>query len=770
MLKFLTDKTAPTTDEPLSLSRRGFIIGMTSVGLTLAFTRSPLSLADPTTAVAEGAFEPTIWFQVNKDGSIIVNITRAEMGQHIGTALARIVTDELEADWDKVSLRYVDSDPKWGYMVTGGSWSVWQSFTPLSHAGAAGRIALIEEAAKRLGVPADQCKARNSRVIAGDKSISYAELVSDGQISRSFSDEELKKMPIKPASERRAIGKDTRALDIPSKTNGEALYGLDAKVDGMVYARPIIPPTRYGSTIGKIDDSAARKIPGYLQTIQLEDPTETVQGWAMVIADSFHAATTAVDQIKVDWTPGDTANVDEQALIDHGFALIDKPETGVVVVDDGNVTKAFTEAESILQQEYITHGVLHFQLEPVNALALEKDGRWEIHTGNQWQSLILPVLAKALGVSEDKVVLRTYMLGGGFGRRLNGDYTVPAALAAKALGRPVKMVLTREDDMRFDSLRSPSAQRVRFAFNAEGEVTGMEHHAAAGWPTQVMAPSFLADGISGGKYDPFAIQGALHWYSVGSNRLRAISNDLANATFRPGWLRSVGSGWVNWALESAMDEAAHKAGQDPVEFRLSRLKAVGKNAGSAPNSVGGAARQANVLRRVREMSGWGSQMPTDTGLGVSTSYGQERNMPTWTACVARVHVDRETGRPTVEKLTLVTDAGTIVHPDGARAQVEGASLWGLSMALHEGTHFENGGVVDTNLNTYTPLRMRDIPEIEIAFIDSTETAVGLGEPATTVVAPAVANAIFAAVGVRMRELPIRADAIREALQTKTDTA
>jgi len=767
MLEFLQRESADT-DAP-DLGRRGFIIGMAGAGLTFAFARSPLSLANPAAAIAEGAYEPTVWYQIQKNGHIVVNIAKAEMGQHIGTALARIVADELEADWEQVSLNHVDSDPKWGYMVTGGSWSVWQSYMPLSQAGAAGRTALIEEAARQLGVPADQCRARNGQVLAGDRAISYAELVQSGKLSRSFSEDELKKMPVKAPAERRLIGGQTNALDIPAKSDGRTIYGLDARVEGMVYARPLIPPTRYGTSIKGFDDSAARDIPGYQQTIVLEDPSGTVPGWAMVIADSFHAANLAVQKIKVDWAPGKTADVDEQAILDRGRALIESGDAGVLVVDDGDVDNAFAEAADTLEAEYITHSVLHFQMEPLNALALQKEGIWEIHTGNQWQSLILPVLAKALGVKESQIVMKTYLLGGGFGRRLNGDYAVPAALAAKALGKPVKMVLTREDDVRFDSLRSPSVQRMRMAFDTNGNVTGMEQHATAGWPTEVMAPSFLADGVSGGKYDPFAIQGALHWYSVGGHRLRAISNDLANETFRPGWLRSVGSGWVNWALESFMDEGAHKAGQDPIEFRLQKLKAEGKNAGSAPNAVGGASRQANVLRRVREISDWSAQMPADTGLGVATTYGQERNMPTWTACVARVHVDRKTGRARVEKLTLVIDAGTVVHPDGARAQVEGAALWGLSMALHEGTRFAKGQVVDTNLNSYTPLRMRDVPEIVMEFVDSTENPVGLGEPATTVVGPAIANAIFAAVGVRMRTLPMRAEDILQALQGRKDS-
>lgn len=748
----------------LAVSRRGFLIGAAGAGFTLAFFRSGLSFAQPEDVVREGTFEPTIWYHIHPDGRIVVNIAEAEMGQHVGTALARIVADELEADWSKVELHHVDSDPKWGLMVTGGSWSVWQNFTPLSQAGAAGRQALIEEGARLLGVSPDQCQARNSEVIAGNQSISYGEIVQRGDLSRTYSEEELKEMPVKPATQRRLIGRESKALDIPGKTDGASRYGLDAKVEGMVYGRPLIPPTRYGATINSIDDSDAQSVKGYQQTITLNDPTGTVPGWAIVIADSFHAANQAAARIRVDWSAGDKADVSEQDILDHGVELIETPDKGSIMFPDEGVDEAFDGASDVFQQDYITHTVLHFQMEPVNALAYEKDGTWEIHTGNQWQSLIIPVLAKALGVKEDKVVMRTYMLGGGFGRRLNGDYAVPAALASKQLGKPVKLVFTREDDTRFDSPRSASYQRLRMAFDGEGNPVGMEHHATAGWPTEVMAPFFMPKGANDQPFDPFSIQGAAHWYSVGPHRVRAISNDLANATFRPGWLRSVGSGWINFALESFMDEAAHHAGKDPIDFRLALLKAEGRNAGEAPNSVGGASRQANVLRRVREISGWGENMPEGAGLGVATTYGQERNMPTWTACVARVHVDRDTGRVKLEKMTLVTDAGTVVHPDGARAQVEGAALWGASMALHEGTRFENGEPVARNLNTYTPMRIGDVPELEIEFVDSTETAVGLGEPATTVTGPAIANAIFAAVGVRLREIPITPEAVLKALK------
>jgi CO/xanthine dehydrogenase Mo-binding subunit len=744
-------------------TRRGFLISATSAGFAMAFLRPETGLAAPAgampAAVAEAAFEPTIWYEIDREGVVTVNVIRAEMGQHVGTALARIVADELEVDWASVRLRYVDTDPRWGTMVTGGSWSVWQSFPYLSQAGAAGRLALVEEGARMMGVAPAGCIARHGAVHGLGRSLSYADIVRGGHLARAYTPDELKALPIKAPGERRLIGAPVDALDIPAKTNGAARYGLDASVPGMVYARPRLPPTRNGCKVASLDDSAARGIPGYLKCLVLDDPSDTVPGWVVVVADSFVAANRAADRVRITWTTGPAAKVSEADIQAHARTLVGTATGGALVVEDAGVDAAFAAAKTTLEREYTTATVLHFQLEPLNALAFQKDGVWEIHTGNQWQSLILPTLAKALGVPETGVVMRTYLLGGGFGRRLNGDYAVPAALAAKALGRPVKLVWTRADDARFDSPRSPSVQRLRMAFGPDGQVTGMQHHASAGWPTQVMVPAFMPKGRNGAPYDPFAISGADHWYSVGAQRVRAVSNDLANSTFRPGWLRSVGPGWTNWALESFMDEAARAAGADPLAFRLRLL------GGTGANGVGGAPRQAAVLARAAEKAGWGSRMPADTGLGLATTFGQERDMPTWCACVARVRVDRTTGVVTLEKLTVVVDAGTIVHPDGALAQVEGASLWGVSMALHEGTAFVDGQVKDTNLDTYTPLRMRDVPAMDIEFIAATTPPTGLGEPATTVVGPAIGNAIFAAVGARLRHLPMRPGDVLAALKT-----
>ncbi|NNC77252.1 MAG: xanthine dehydrogenase family protein molybdopterin-binding subunit [Woeseiaceae bacterium] len=744
------------------LTRRSFLAGTVGTGLVMG-----LGVVLPGCSrekaveeiAADGAsriFSPAVWFEVDGDGAVLVNIAKAEMGQHVGTALARIVADELGADWDAVSIKHVDTDPKWGYMVTGGSWSVFTSFAMLSQAGAAGRTVLVDAGAKLLGAEPKDCSASDGYVLAGDRKVSFAEIVRKGDISRTFTAEELAAMPIKAAVERRYIGKDTSAEDIPEKTRGDAVYGLDTELEDMVYAHPMIPPTRYGSSIKSIDDAAAKDIPGYVQTLRISDPGERIQGWALVIAEDFPSAMKAAKAVKIDWQPGPTANVSENEIFAAGEKLISDPKSGTLVVNDGDVAAARKSAAKTHSATYRTGTALHFTLEPQNALVEYVDGVFHIHAGNQWQSLILPELAKSLGVEESAIVIHQYYLGGGFGRRLFGDQMIPAALAARELGRPVKLIFQRAEDSRFDCVRSATVCKFDASMSADGAVTGIEHAAAAGWPTLAMAPGFLADGVDGnGKFDTFSVSGADHWYTLGNHKVRAINNDLAQRSFLPGWLRAVGPGWIGWGVECFMDELAKIAGKDPIEFRLAMLDASGKNAGSAPNSVGGAARLAAVLEDVRSRSAWGRAMPAGEGMGVAVSHGQERNMPTWTACVVHVAADAKTKKVSVKKIWQTIDCGTVVHPDGAMAQAEGATLWGLSLALHEGTQFEKGQVKDTNLNTYTPLRMADVPELDIRFIASTEFPMGLGEPPLIAVAPAIGNAVHAATGIRVRDLPIR---------------
>lgn len=750
-------------DESLQVSRRNFLVGSVSGAVMMAFAPAGL-VGSARAALAEKQFSPTVWFTVDADGRTRVNIAKAEMGQHVGTALARVVVEELGSDWSKVSIEHVDTDPKWGYMVTGGSWSVHTTFNQLSQAGAAGRIALVEAGAKMLGTDPGNCSVEAGVVTCGEESVTYGEIVAAGSIERTFTDEEIAKLPLKPAEQRTLLNSDTKALDVPPKTDGSAQYGMDVELPGMVYAFPLLPPTRYGSKVDSVDDSKAKNVPGYQGYEILEDPSGTLQGWVSVVADSHWAAKKAAEALDVSWEPGPTAEVTEAEILGEGERVAADRQAGYRFVDHGDMDAALEKADKTIEAVYRTGTALHFTLEPANAVVEHKDGTWHVHAGNQWQSLILPVLAKALEVEESEIVIHQYYLGGGFGRRLFGDYMIPAALTAKAIGKPVKMVFDRPSDSRMDCVRSPSVQHFTGCFKG-GKLLGIEHGVAAGWPTKAMAPGFMAPSVDGQEavIDPFAINGSDHWYTLLNHRVRAVNNELAQKTFLPGWLRAVGPGWIGWGVESFMDEVAHELGEDPIEFRLKRLDGAGRNVGSDPNSVGGAKRLAAVLEKLRDQSGWGKDLPEDEGMGVACCGGQERNMPTWVGCVAHVAVKRDTGEVKVRKLSMTIDCGTQAHPDGVLAQAQGASLWGLSLALHEGTQFEAGQVKDRNLDSYKPLRMADVPELDIQFIRNDHFPVGMGEPPLIVVGPAIGNAIYNAVGVRLRDLPIRPEAVKAAL-------
>jgi isoquinoline 1-oxidoreductase len=684
------------------------------------------------------------------------------MGQHVGTAFAQIVCEELEAPWSAMRIRHVDSDPKWGLMVTGGSWSVNWTFAALSRAGAAGRTSLIAAAAKQWNVEAATLTASEGKVSGGGKSISYGELVASGAVGGAWSPDDLKKLTLKPAASYKVIGKNVEALDIPLKVNGTAKYGIDFKAPGMVYGKIVLPPTRNGATAKSVDDSAAKGLPGYIQALSLKDPSGSFTGLVLAIAETYWAATRAAALIKVDWDAGPNAKVDDAALIAEAKRLQADPNEGATWVNDGDAHAALGKAAKVISAEYTTGINLHAPMEPTNATAVFADGIWHFHGGNQFQTMSVPLVAKAMEVDASKVVLHQYWLGGGFGRRLLGDYFIPAGLAAKALGRPVKVVYSRTDDMRLDCARSPSWQKLSGAVG-DGKVAAITQDVACGWPTNNVAPALLADGLDKKKIDVFAINGADVWYSFPNHHVRLIDNKLAEATVPPGYLRSVAPGFTVWALESFVDELAHSAGIDPVAFRLAHLDGAGKNAGAGV-TAGGALRLAAVLKQAVERSGYGTKkLPDGTAFGVAIGQGQERAAATFTACIAEVMVNKKSGKFTVNKLTVVYDIGTAISPDGVKAQMESATLWGLGLALYETTTIRDGAIAAANFDGYTPTRMSQVPPMDVSFISAGTFPTGTGEPATTVVAPAIGNAIAAASGARVRALPITPAKVKAAL-------
>ncbi|HEX9701515.1 MAG TPA: xanthine dehydrogenase family protein, partial [Rhodospirillales bacterium] len=501
-------------------------------------------------------------------------------------------------------------------------------------------IALIRAGADLLKADPVRCYAENSQVFNRDSkcAVSYADIIQRSAVSFEMEEVELAKITLKKPSDYKLVGHSRPALDIPAKTNGSATYGIDVFRPNMAYGRLVTPPVRYGAKVMGIDDAEARKIDGFLQAIVLDDPTDSVTGFVVCVAETFDAADKAAKALTVEWENGPNRDVDSLALAKAAEALADNPQRWGNWVLDGDAEKAIAGAAKKRTAAYTTSMNLHGPLEPANAIVEFTDGLWHAWTGNQNQIAAVPLMAKALGVDESKVVIHQHFLGGGFGKRLDSDFIVVAALTAKAAGRPVKVIYTREQDMQFDFPRSPSLQVMHGALDGNGRLAAVIHNVVAGWPTARILPDLLAETADKqARVDSFAVAGADFWYSVPHHRVRAIQHDLAQQAIPPGYLRAVGPGFTTFAVECFMDEMADLAGTDPAAFRLQMLDARGKQAGQAPNSVGGASRLANVLTRAVERSGYGKQkLPQHTALGLACSFGQERTMPTWIACVAEV--------------------------------------------------------------------------------------------------------------------------------------
>lgn len=750
--------------ESVELSRRSFIVSSAATGLALGYA----SVAGfPGEALAAPSrFEPSIWYSIGPDGLVTVMCGKADMGQHVASTMAQLVAEELGANWKDMRVELATNDPKYndpmlGAQITGGSWSTMMNFDAMSRAGAAGRIALTEAAAAMLGAPASELVVRDSVIShpKSKKSVTFADIVKGGKATKTFSSDELKAITLKTPDQYTMVGVSVPQLDIPSKTNGSAKYGIDTMLPDMAYGKLVLPPVRYGAKVTAVDDSAAKKVPGFLKAVTVDDKTGTTSGWVVAVATTYQAARKAAEALKVTWDKGPYANVSSATLLEEAKKLQAKSDSGQYFVKTGDPGAALGSAAKVLEAEYTTEINIHAPLEPMNATAQLQGDIWHVYTGNQFATRTGAIAAAAAGVDPKHLVLHQTWLGGGFGRRLDADMTVPAVQAAKAVGRPVKVVYSREDDMTMDFSRPLTFQKIRAGLDGDGKLVAMDHDVVSAWPTKRWGiPEFLSPSVDKkGPLDAFTVNGADHFYTVPNHNVRAILNELAQNATPSGQLRSVAPGWTFWAVESMVDELAHAAGKDPAQFRIAMLDGAGDN-------DGGAQRLRNTLLAAMGLAGYGTKkLPKGEGMGVACVSSQERKTASWTACVAHVAVD-DSGEVKVKKLTVATDVGTAVNPDGIRAQVEGAALWGTSLALYEKATLKDGGIEQTNFDTYTPMRMSQMPDIEVFIIANGEPARGVGEPAVTVVAPALANAIFNAVGARVRALPITAEAVKGAMK------
>jgi isoquinoline 1-oxidoreductase beta subunit len=748
-----------TDRAPTDLSRRSFLVGSAATGLVLGYAAVPgidQALAAPSN------FEPSTWYSIGPDGLVTVTCGKADMGQHIASTMAQIVSEELGSSWKDMRVQLASNDPKFndpvlGAQITGGSWSTMMNFDAMSRAGAAGRIALTEAAASAMGVPAGELVVRNSTVShpKSKKSMSFAEIVKSGKITKTFTPDELKAIKLKTPDQYTKIGVSVPQLDIPPKTNGTAKYGIDVMLPGMVYGKVVTPPVRYGATVKSVDDAAAKKVPGFIKAVTLDDKTGSTTGWVVAVANTYANARKAADALKITYDGGPNAKLSSQSLIDEARRLQALDDSGQFFVKDGDTAAALGTAAKVLEAEYTTSINIHAPLEPMNATAELKGDIWHIYSGNQFATRSGAIAAGAAGVDPKFVVMHQMWLGGGFGRRLDADMMVPAVQAAKAVGKPVKVIYSRENDMTMDYSRPLTFQKVKAGLDADGKLIALNHDVVSAWPTQRWGiPDFLSPSVDKkGPLDAFTVNGADFFYSVPNHNVRAIKNEMAHNATPSGQLRSVAPGWTFWAVESMIDELAHAAGKDPAEYRIALLDGKGKN-------DGGAQRLRNTLLAAMGLAGYGTgKLPKGEGMGVACVSSQERATASWTACVAHVAVS-SSGEVKVKKLTVATDVGMQVHPDNIRAQVEGAALWGLSLAMYEKATLKDGGIEQTNFDTYTPLRMSQTPEVAVNVIANGDKPTGVGEPAVTVIAPALGNAIFNACGARIRSLPITAEAVK----------
>jgi isoquinoline 1-oxidoreductase subunit beta len=748
---------------PTDLSRRSFLVGSAATGLVLGYAAVPgidQALAAPS------AFEPSVWYSIAPDGLVTVTCGKADMGQHIASTMAQIVAEELGASWKDMRVQLASNDPKFndpvlGAQITGGSWSTMMNFDAMSRAGAAGRIALTEAAAASMGVPAGELVVRNSTVShpKSKKSMSFADIVKSGKITKTFTPDELKAIKLKTPDQYTMVGVSVPQLDIPPKTNGTAKYGIDVMLPGMVYGKVVTPPVRFGATVKSVDDAAAKKVPGFIKAITLDDKTGSTSGWVVAVANTYANARKAADALKITYDNGPNAKLSSQSLIDEAKRLQALDDSGQFFVKDGDTAAAFGTAAKVLEAEYTTSINIHAPLEPMNATAEFKGDILHIYSGNQFATRSGAIAAGAAGIDPKFVVMHQMWLGGGFGRRLDADMMVPAVQAAKAVGKPVKVIYSRENDMTMDYSRPLTFQKVKAGLDGDGKLIALNHDVVSAWPTQRWGiPDFLSPSVDKkGPLDAFTVNGADFFYSVPNHNVRAIKNEMAHNATPSGQLRSVAPGWTFWAVESMIDELAHAAGKDPAEYRIALLDGKGKN-------DGGAQRLRNTLLAAMGMAGYGtSKLPKGEGMGVACVSSQERATASWTACVAHVAVSAS-GEVKVKKLTVATDVGMQVHPDNIRAQVEGAALWGLSLAMYEKATLKDGGIEQTNFDTYTPLRMSQTPEVAVNVIANGDKPTGVGEPAVTVIAPALGNAIFNACGARIRSLPITAEAVKASMK------
>ena len=775
-------------------SRRSFLISSAAGASSLVFAKrivnakEAVDLLNPASPlVLPPNFAPSVWFTMESNGRTTVHIFRNEMGQHVGTSLAQIVAEELCLSWKDVTIDYPQMDSNtygtYGMQLTGGSWSVVSEFDKLSKVSAAARQIIVESGADLLGADLADCIAENSIVkdtLMGEK-ISFSEILSETVIDYQVTEEDLATVNRKEKKDYKIIGRSVPALDIPEKINGSARYAIDAQVPNMVYGKIIAPPKRLGAKIISIDDKKAKQIKGYITTIPFNFPDEALDGGILthvplVVASDYPSAMRAAKLIDVNWNTDACSTASSADFEKEAYKLLKDGKNGRLSWKIGEYDTCGEGKEcKKLERSYKTSMVAHVALEPMSALVNFDNGVLHIYAGHQVGTLLPNIIGQFTGISSDKIIYHPHLVGGSFGKRTEFGMIALASMASIQLKKPIKLILTREDDMAFSHPRTPTVQRLEAVISGEECLGYKQEIASATMQFDKLMPQFLrnpiVDGVpvqSENKIEGFTVVGADNWYDIENQTVNYFRQASVEDTIPVRNVRSVGNNYTVFATETFIDEVSQEIGVDPMAFRLNYLNGVGINAGSnTPASYGGGKRLANVLKIASGLANYGLEnLGEYEGLGIAITGAENRWAPCFLALVAKVKVDKNSAAIDVQKLICVLDVGIAINPDGIKAQVEGSLLWGLSNALLEKMTLEDGMVSERNFDSYKWQNITKIPELEIHIVENGIFPSGVGEPATCVVAPAIGNAIFNATGVRLRSLPFSREELFEGLDKK----
>jgi isoquinoline 1-oxidoreductase beta subunit len=725
-----------------TMNRRDFLGA--AAGLTFALTIAPdaLSLIDEAFADAPDSsapYAPNVWLKIAPDGTITMVSPAAEMGQGSFTSLPVIIAEELDADWTKVRPVFPTDwdDKKYGNpgynytFQTSASASVTGYFTSLRIAGAQARRVLLEAVAAKWAVPVAELSTEPSVVMhkSSGRRIGYGEIAAFAKVPEKLP--AIEEADLKPVENFRLIGTDIARIELPLKVTGKAQYGMDVQVPGMVYAAVLQSPYPGGAPV-QVDDARARAVPGVTDIFKLP-------GGVGVIGTTVEGTQAAKNLLRVTWSDAPGARLDsERALEDLGAIGRDKSRDGVAYEKTGDAKAAMTSAKSVFRGEYRTRYVYHAQMEPMNATAaVSADGQSaEIWVGTQAGTSLLNGVARLLQTERSKITLHQQFLGGGFGRRGNHETVYDAVRLAKAAGKPVKLIWTREDDLTFGKFRPMTAHHIEAGFDAGGKLVAWHH--------RIVAESVLAfvSGDPTPRQDRIVMKGSPAVQYPVANKLAEHVIEDRGARLSP-W-RGVGNGHNAFAIESFVDEMAKEFGKDPVAFRLELSE--------------GVPRMQHLIRVVAEMSDW-TRKRNGTALGIGTMVKDD----TLAAGVAEVSLDRATGKIKVHNFWAAVDAGIAVQPRNLAAQTEGSIVYALGSVLREKITIKDGRVLQSNYSDYEVARMSDVPNIEIKIVSTANKPTGGGEEGVPLVACAVGNAIAALTGVRLRELPFSPDHVRGAL-------